>query len=98
MCRLLGVASLAPVSIADAVGEAVLTDFVALTKIHGDGWGVAGVEHPGDVPDVTVSAGSALDDPDFAAATHHRRPVASLVHLRWATNGLAVEPRNSHPF
>ncbi|MEU0494169.1 class II glutamine amidotransferase [Mycobacterium sp. NPDC006124] len=98
MCRLLGVASLAPVSIAGAVGDAVLNDFVALTKIHGDGWGVAGVDHLGDAPWVTVSAGTALGDPDFAAATHDRRPTASLVHLRWATNGLAVEPRNSHPF
>ncbi|KAA0102425.1 class II glutamine amidotransferase [Mycolicibacterium sp. P1-18] len=98
MCRLLGVVSRTPVSIASAVGDTVLTDFVALTKIHGDGWGVAGVDRVGDVPRVTVSAGSALDDPDFAAAVHDPRPTASLVHLRWATNGLAVEPRNSHPF
>lgn len=98
MCRLLGVVSPTPVSIATAVGDAVLADFVALTKIHGDGWGVAGVDRVGDDPRVTVSAGSALDDPDFAAAIHDPRPAASLVHLRWATNGLAVEPRNSHPF
>jgi len=98
MCRLLGVASLAPVSIAAAVGEAVLTDFVALTKIHGDGWGVAGVDRPGDTPWITVSAGTALGDRDFDAATHDLTPRASLVHLRWATNGLAIEPRNSHPF
>jgi len=98
MCRLLGVVSTAPISIASAVGDGVLKDFVALTKVHGDGWGVAGVDHVGDVPQVTVSAGSALDDPDFTAVTHDRRSIASLVHLRWATNGLAVEPRNSHPF
>ncbi|TQR87038.1 class II glutamine amidotransferase [Mycobacterium hodleri] len=98
MCRLLGVVSLTPVSIASAVGDAVLTDFLALTKIHGDGWGVAGVDHVGDAPRVMVSAGSALDDPEFVAATRELRPTASLVHLRWATTGLAVEPRNSHPF
>jgi predicted glutamine amidotransferase len=98
MCRLLGVVSLTPVSIASAVGDAVLADFVALTKIHGDGWGVAGADRVGDVPRVTVSAGSALDDPDFGAAVDDPRSTASLVHLRWATSGLAVEPRNSHPF
>ena len=98
MCRLLGVVSRTPVSIASAVGDAVLADFVALTKIHGDGWGVAGADQVGDVPRVIVSEGSALDDPDFAAAVHDPRPTASLVHLRWATNGLAVESRNSHPF
>ena len=98
MCRLLGVVSAAPISIADAVGDGVLKDFVALTKVHGDGWGVAGVDHVGNIPRVTVSAGSALDDPGFTELTHDPSPTASMVHLRWATNGLAVEPRNSHPF
>jgi predicted glutamine amidotransferase len=45
-----------------------------------------------------VSAGSALDDPHFVAATQDRRSAASLVHLRWATSGIAVRPENSHPF
>jgi predicted glutamine amidotransferase len=98
MCRLLGVVSAASVSVADAVGENVLKDFVALTKVHGDGWGVAAVERVGDSPRVEVSAGTALDDPLFAAATGDRRSAATLVHLRWATSGLAVRPENSHPF
>ncbi|MCW2515774.1 MAG: glutamine amidotransferase, class-II [Mycobacterium sp.] len=102
MCRLLGVVSARPISVVDAVGDDVLTDFVALTKVHGDGWGVAGVAGIGDTPHVQVSAGSALGDPQFDAAMRdgHRdgHSVASLVHLRWATNGLAVEPQNSHPF
>lgn len=98
MCRLLGVVSTHPTSIADAVGVGVLKDFVALTKIHGDGWGVAAVDHAGDHPRVRVSAGSALDDGEFVKSTNGPRQAAALVHLRWATNGLAVEPQNSHPF
>ena len=98
MCRLLGVVSTAPIAVSEAVGADVLKDFVALTKIHGDGWGIAHLGHAGDDPRVEVSAGSALDDPLFTAATQERRSAASLVHLRWATNGLAVEPQNSHPF
>ena len=103
MCRLLGVLSLpsasaAPLSVADAVGEGVLKDFVALTRVHGDGWGVAEVGGVGDAPHVEVSAGTALDDPDFTAAMHDGRSAAAVVHLRWATSGLAVEPQNSHPF
>lgn len=98
MCRLLGVVSTTPISVAEAVGDGVLTDFVALTKVHGDGWGVASVDHVGDTPHVTVSAGSAAHDREFTAVTRDLRPTAALVHLRWATNGLAVEPRNSHPF
>lgn len=98
MCRLLGVVSATPVSMAGAVGDDVLEDFVALTKIHGDGWGVASADRVGDTPVVQVSAGSALDDPQFDVAMHDRRSVAAMVHLRWATSGLAVQPQNSHPF
>ena len=98
MCRLLGVVSATPISVTGAVGERVLADFVALTKIHGDGWGVARVPLPGQDPRIEVSAGSAADDPHFVAATHDQRSAASLVHLRWATTGLAVQPENSHPF
>jgi predicted glutamine amidotransferase len=97
VCRLLGVVSTTPIAVADAVGDAVLKDFVALTKVHGDGWAAA-VSGLGAIPVATVSAGTALDDPAFGAATHDERSVATVVHLRWATNGLAVEPRNSHPF
>src|SRR5215212_6944682 len=98
MCRLLGVVSATPISVSRAVGEQVLADFVALTKIHGDGWGVARVRSPGHDPKIEVSAGSAADDPHFTAATHDQRSAANLVHLRWATTGLAVRPDNSHPF
>ena len=98
MCRLLGVVSTAPIAVSDAVGAHVLKDFVALTRIHGDGWGIAYVDHAGHGPQAEVSAGSALDDPAFVAATVGRRYAASMVHLRWATDGIAVQPRNSHPF
>lgn len=98
MCRLLGVVSCAPIAVSDAVGAHVLKDFVALTKIHGDGWGIATVGRAGQEPRVEVSAGSALDDPAFVAATADHRFAASLLHLRWATTGIAVKPQNSHPF
>jgi predicted glutamine amidotransferase len=98
MCRLLGVVSTAAVSVADAAGEGVLKDFVALTKVHGDGWGVAAIDAIGDSPRAEVSAGTALDDPLFVAVTHDRRSAATMVHLRWATTGLGVQPENSHPF
>lgn len=98
MCRLLGVVSAPPITVADAVGDGVLKDFVALTKVHGDGWGIAAIGERGDDPHAKVSAGSALDDPAFAEVTHDQRAVGSIVHLRWATSGLAVQPQNSHPF
>ncbi|MCX2713110.1 class II glutamine amidotransferase [Mycolicibacterium sp. J2] len=96
MCRLLGVVSTEPVTVEGAVGAHVVKDFVALTKVHGDGWGVAGTD--GGDPRVHVSAASAIDDPDFAAVMRDWRSRATMVHLRWATSGLAVRPENSHPF
>ena len=51
MCRLLGVVSTSPISVADGVGDGVLADFVALAEIHGDGWGTATVDHVGADPD-----------------------------------------------
>ncbi|AFM14865.1 putative glutamine amidotransferase [Mycolicibacterium chubuense NBB4] len=97
MCRLLGVVSAEPISPADAVGDAVLADFLALTKIHGDGWGVASVAAADEPPRIEVSAGNAIEDARFGTAVKEPAP-ASIVHLRWATNGLAVQPQNSHPF
>ena len=90
--------STAPIAVSDAVGAHVLKDFVALTKVHGDGWGIAHVDRVGQDPRVEVSAGSALDDAAFVAATCDHNYAASLVHLRWATSGIAVQPQNSHPF
>jgi len=37
-------------------------------------------------------------DPAFTAATTARATRAGVVHLRWATPGLPVELRNTHPF
>ncbi len=94
MCRLLGVVSATPdLGAPTPSARRVLKDFVALTKVHGDGWGVAGLDYLGDAPRVEVSAGTACDDPHFAAATHDQRSAATLVHLRWATSGLAVGRR-----
>src|SRR3954471_8878077 len=98
MCRLLGVVSAVPVSIADAVGDTVLKDFVALTKIHGDGWGVGNAKHLADPPRVRVSAGGVRGDARLGEAIHAPRSTAAPVRLRGATSGPAVEPRNSHPF
>jgi predicted glutamine amidotransferase len=38
------------------------------------------------------------DDAEFAALVESPPSVARLVHLRWATEGLEISERNSHPF
>ncbi|GAA1158234.1 class II glutamine amidotransferase [Nocardioides aquiterrae] len=97
MCRLLGLVSAAPRSITEAVGPGTVREFLSLTQLHGDGWGTAHVDAVGGVPDVRVSAGSASRDAAFDPEVQ-RRALGSVVHLRWASAGLAVQPENSHPF
>jgi predicted glutamine amidotransferase len=98
MCRLLAVVAAEPRTVAAVVDEESLRQFVSLTRIHGDGWGAAQVAQPGAVPEVEVSAGSAVQDERFADLVHHRAARASVLHLRWASSGLPVSPENSHPF
>jgi glutamine amidotransferase len=97
MCRLFAYVT-PDTSTADReLGEDGIESFLSLARLHGDGWGWAGVEHLGDAPQVRKSPLSAAVDPDFLRAvgsTGH----AAMVHLRWATLGLPVELRNAHPF
>ncbi len=96
MCRLLGWVSSAPRSMADVLGPAALDGFTALSRHHADGWGLA-TARAGDGPEVERSTAGAAGDPAFARAVHRAAP-AGVAHLRWATPGMAVETRNTHPF
>ena len=97
MCRLFAFVSPASATAADQLGPRGIDSLLALARLHGDGWGWAGVDSPGDAPRVHRSPASAASDPDFAQmlATPAR---AAMVHLRWATAGLPVNIRNAHPF
>jgi predicted glutamine amidotransferase len=97
VCRLLGFVARGPVSVVDLLGEDDFETFTALTAVHGDGWGMAWQQEDGALRAVT-SAASAVEDPAYAR--HTRRPMgrAGMVHLRWATPGLAVSAENTHPF
>lgn len=97
MCRLFAYVS-PDTSTADReLGEDGIESFLSLARLHGDGWGWAGVAHLGDAPIVHKSPLSAAADPEF------RRTIgtpghAAMMHLRWATLGLPVELHNAHPF
>ena len=100
MCRLLGWVARQPVSLADALGRAELERFVALSRRHADGWGLARRSQPGadGPPLVQRSTTCAAKDPAFARLTTTAAADAGFVHLRWATPGHAVLPANTHPF
>ena len=99
MCRLLGYCTRADASLAEIMGERGLNEFTQMSEFHGDGWGVAWYDQqrPGDVH-VEKSPLRASGSAEYHELAHRRRGDLGLVHLRWATPGLPVEARNTHPF
>lgn len=97
MCRLLGYVAAGPTSIAQVLGEEGLRSFTALTAVHGDGWGAAWRDPAHGLRTVSSPATATLD-PAYAELTHRTLGAAGLLHLRWATGGLAVTSANTHPF
>lgn len=97
MCRLFAFVSPTPSSVRRELGDTGMERLISLARLHGDGWGWAGVERRDETPVVRKSALSAVFDPDFeGAATTMAR--AAMVHLRWATAGIEIADRNAHPF
>jgi predicted glutamine amidotransferase len=96
MCRLLGYCSSREASLEDLIGADGLREFTGLCALHGDGWGMAWYE--GAEPVIRKSPVRADSAPEYDKLA--REPLADLglVHLRWATPGLGVNERNSHPF
>ncbi|WP_169337898.1 class II glutamine amidotransferase [Propionicicella superfundia] len=96
MCRLLGFVVDGPHTAREVLGERDFAEFTSLSRVHCDGWGVAGVNGVGLV--TRSSALPADTDREYGESTGTLRTSAGFVHLRWATDGLAVAPQNSHPF
>jgi predicted glutamine amidotransferase len=96
MCRLLGYCSDHEASLEDLIGADGLREFTGLCALHGDGWGMAW--YNGAEPSIRKSPLRADSEPEYDKLA--REPLAGLglVHLRWATPGLGVTERNSHPF
>jgi len=96
MCRLLGYCSRDPASVTELIGEDGVEAFTALSRWHADGWGMAAQD--GGRLQVAKSPHRASEDPDYQRLAKERLGDTGLVHLRWATPGLPVDERNSHPF
>ncbi len=93
MCRLLGYVSLDTSTFQEIVGPD-LQEFVTLSKIHCDGWGIA----TANAEDLRKAPEAALESKDFTTALQSTHSNGALLHLRWATAGLPVSKNNSHPF
>lgn len=96
MCRLLGYCSRGDASMEDLIGADGLDDFTRLSALHADGWGMAWYEDA--EPVIRKSPLRADSEPEFGKLAREPLGDLGLVHLRWATPGLSISERNSHPF
>ena len=83
-------------SVSEAAG-AGFTEFAALSARHGDGWGMATC-NAHQHPDLLIEPTRASESKAFDLATHNVKSDGALLHLRWATGGLAINEGNTHPF
>ncbi len=97
MCRLLGYCARDEAAVGDLIGEEGLGALIALSELHTDGWGMAWYEGTNSEPVIRKSPLRA-DEPEFEKLARQPLGDLGLVHLRWATPGLAVNDLNTHPF
>lgn len=98
MCRLFGYVAVRPVSTVALLGQDSFDAFTSLTAVHSDGWGMAWRDAGGGSVHVAKSPDSAADDARYFELTESALGTSGIVHLRWATGGLAVAQPNTHPF
>src|ERR1700730_6675128 len=96
MCRLLVYCSRDAASVAELLGTESFRAFTSLSDLHGDGWGMAW--YAGSRPAAWKSAARAGREPVYDKTPWQPLGDLGLVHLRWATPGLAVSDVNTHPF
>ena len=92
MCRLLGYVSDNKTNFTKLLKED-FPEFVQLSNIHGDGWGIAADNSP-MVREVNTAATSER----FPQAMDQLSSQGALLHFRWATPGLSIKEENTHPF
>lgn len=96
MCRLLGYAAPEPTTSAELIGATGCADWQAMGILHDDGWGTAWL-HEGQVHRIRDAA-AGTDNPDLTAALTRTPARARVTHLRLATEGMANQESNTHPF
>jgi predicted glutamine amidotransferase len=95
MCRLLGYSSTTPATFGEVVGEN-FNQFVKLADDHCDGWGIATSE--GKSAELYKEPVAATKSENFKQQLESHKSSSALLHLRWATAGMAINENNTHPF
>ena len=95
MCRLLGYTAPTPTTFDQVVGSN-FKEFVKLADDHCDGWGIATSDKT--KADLYKEPVAATKSANFKEQLASHKSKAALLHLRWATEGMAVNENNTHPF
>lgn len=97
MCRLLGALLETPGPLTSLMSPSEVTEFEALSHFHDDGWGCSWANPEGQLGLYKTDT-PAYADPRFR--THLSEAISPLhiVHLRWASSGMANAVANCHPF
>jgi len=97
MCRLMGYVSPNKTSFPAIVGD-YFPDFVALSSVHCDGWGLSTIDQSGSDIVLNRKVEAAAESSTFDATVAKNIADGALLHLRWATKGLSISENNTHPF
>jgi len=97
MCRLMGYVSPNKTSFPAIVGD-YFYDFVALSSVHCDGWGLSTIDQSGSDLVLNRKVEAAAESSTFDATVAKNIADGALLHLRWATKGLSISENNTHPF
>lgn len=95
MCRLLGYVAKSPVSLAEIAGPN-FKDFINLSEVHKDGWGLCTVEAA--QAKLQKSVEIAAKSSAFSKVLESESSSGGLLHFRWATPGIEITDENTHPF
>jgi len=74
------------------------SDFVALSSVHCDGWGLSTVDQSGSHIVLNRKVEAAAASSTFDATVAKNVADGALLHLRWATKGISISENNTHPF
>lgn len=98
MCRLLAHVTATPSTTEQVLGSEQARRFERMSLLHDDGWGTAWTDTPGAELGRTRDASPAHDQDRLWAALTTQPATARIVHLRLATDSMAVDTANAHPF
>jgi predicted glutamine amidotransferase len=95
MCRLMAFSSRNETTLPSFMGSA-FQEFVALSKVHHDSWGLA--LSGGGTASVIKKVETAAHSSNFQETINSEQSRGGLLHFRWASPGLPVTDTNAHPF